>query len=318
MLQYVKEKKKEGKIMSVEELKALQSKVIEKNKKCNRIAISVFLLLFGITIFMIVNHHIFFWFGIVLFEVVISIISVTIVKAFLFGNDVKQFNNEFKHTFVEQALEQVFDHLTYDPTGGIDQSVIRPMMNIGDAFHSNDYVSGTYKEVRFEQSDIHIEEEHRRTDKDGKTETEMETIFQGRWMIFDFNKQFKANIQVVGKQFRNGIIMRNRKTSRVRLEDEAFHQMFSVFSDDEHEAFYVLTPHFMEKLKNISRQLDGTVMFCFVENKLHIAIHNNKDSFEHNIFKVIDEEKIEQNIMKDIKTITEFVDALDLENTLFR
>lgn len=267
---------------------------------------------------MIVNHHIFFWFGIVLFEVVISIISVTFVKAFLFGNDVKQFNNEFKHTFVEQALEQVFDHLTYDPTGRIDQSVIRPMMNIGDAFHSNDYISGTYKEVRFEQSDIHIEEEHRRTDKDGKTETEMETIFQGRWMIFDFNKQFKANIQVVGKQFRNGIIVRSRKTSRVRLEDEAFHQMFSVFSDDEHEAFYVLTPHFMEKLKNISRQLDGTVMFCFVENKLHIAIHNNKDSFEHNIFKVIDEEKIEQNIMKDIKVITEFVDALDLDNTLFR
>jgi len=59
-------------------------------------------------------------------------------------------------------------------------------------------------------------------------------------------------------------------------------------------------------------------MFCFVGNRLHIAIDNNEDSFECNVFKVINEQEIEADIIKDIKVITDFVNELSLDNDLFR
>ena len=74
----------------------------------------------------------------------------------------------------------------------------------------------------------------------------------------------------------------------------------------------------MEKIQKLINTIDGKVILCFLDNKLHVGIQNNKDSFEHSIFKKINESKVIQTISKDIKLITSFVDELDLDNDLFR
>ena len=102
------------------------------------------------------------------------------------------------------------------------------------------------------------------------------------------------------------------------MEDIEFNKDFSVFTDLEHDAFYILTPHFMEKIKNIYKKLDCGLMFCFIDSKLHIAIDNYKDAFEYDVFKKINEEEIKADIMKDIELITNFVDELNLDNNLFK
>lgn len=55
-----------------------------------------------------------------------------------------------------------------------------------------------------------------------------------------------------------------------------------------------------------------------VENKLHVAVNNGDDSFEYNVLNPINEEEIEQDIIKDIKLITDFVNELNLDNNLFK
>ena len=55
-----------------------------------------------------------------------------------------------------------------------------------------------------------------------------------------------------------------------------------------------------------------------VENKLHVAVNNGEDSFEYNVLNPINEEEIEQDIIKDIKLITDFVNELNLDNNLFK
>ena len=55
-----------------------------------------------------------------------------------------------------------------------------------------------------------------------------------------------------------------------------------------------------------------------VENKLHVAVNNDEDSFEYNVLNPINEEEIEQDIIKDIKLITDFVNELNLDNNLFK
>ena len=55
-----------------------------------------------------------------------------------------------------------------------------------------------------------------------------------------------------------------------------------------------------------------------MENKLHVAVNNGEDSFEYNALNPINEEEIEQDIIKDIKLITDFVNELNLDNDLFK
>lgn len=294
--------------MSIEELETLRKKA--KNKFMRGIWISLGLSILSI----IITKTPFLVFFIIIIGIVITTFSNT--------KPTREFTLAFKKTFVEKSLNSVFTDLKYEPEKGLDYSVIRNtgMMDMGDRYSSNDYISGKYKNINVVQADVHIEEEHQSTDSDGHTTTTWVTIFRGRWMIFDFNKQFKANIQVAQKGFGNARLY-NRGTGRyqkVMMEDQAFNNNFRTYAQDDHTAFYILTPSLMERIKRLTNSVSGKLLFCFIDNKLHIGLQNGKDSFEHSIFKKIDEEKVTNEISQDIKLITDFVDELSLDNTLFR
>ena len=306
--------------MSIEELKELQAKIIKKEKKCNLIIsifVSIMLLIMLILFLLDIDFMVITVLAVI---VIISLIIFVIVKAFLHGDDIQIFDKNFKNIFVKKALEDNFENITYNPDKGFDEEFIDEigMLDTADSYHSNDLITGEYKGIKFECSDIHIQEEHKSTDSDGNTTTTWVTIFEGKLMIFEFNKKFKADLQVSSASFSAEDLPWGKKFSRVEMEDVEFNKNFSVYAESEHEAFYILTPHFMEKLKEIEEKINAAIMFCFVDNKLHIALDNNKDSFECNVFKPINEKEIEEEIIKDIKEITNFVEALNLDNDLFK
>ena len=197
------------------------------------------------------------------------------------------------------------------------------MMNMGDIYESNDYVRGKYKDINFEASDVHIQEEH--TDDDRRTY--YTTLFKGQWFIFDFNKTFKADIQVCQKNFNNarrgkevfGLFKpQNEIFQKIELEDIEFNKKFNVFAQSPIEAFYVLTPNTMEKIKTLDNQIKGSLLFCFINNRLHVGIASNKDLFEANPYKKVNLQQAEQSVLIEINNITQFIDVLNLDNTLFR
>ena len=308
--------------MSVEELKILQSQIIKKNKNCNIIGLILFLV--SATIYLAIaipkKTDIYLMIMIVLIELVVCLLIIMYIKSKSLDKIIEKFNKEFKNVFVLKSLNNIFTDITYYPEKGFSKTFIQSvgMLNTGDRFDSNDYISGKYKNISFEQSDIEIAEKYIEEAADGEQEEVWETTFMGRLMIFDFNKPFKTNIQVASYRFDAASLPWSKKFSRVVMEDVEFNKMFNVLAESEHEAFYVLTPHFMEKLKELTKKLNCGIMFCFVDNKLHIAVDNYKDSFEYNVFKPIDEIKIEKEITNDIKLITDFIDELNLDNELFK
>jgi hypothetical protein len=306
--------------MSIEELKELQAKIIKKEKKCNLIIsifVSIMLLIMLILFLLDIDFMVITVLAVI---VIISLIIFVIVKAFLHGDDIQIFDKNFKNIFVKKALEDNFENITYNPDKGFDEELIDEigMLDTADRYHSNDLITGEYKGIKFECSDIHIQEEHESTDSDGNTTTTWVTIFAGKLMIFEFNKKFKADLQVSSASFGAEDLPWGKRFTKVEMEDIEFNKKFYVYAENEHEAFYILTPHFMEKLKEIEEKINAGIMFCFVDNKLHIALDNNTDSFEYNVYKPINEKEIEENIIKDIKTITYFADELDLDNDLFK
>ena len=249
----------------------------------------------------------------------IIIIIIPIVYCAVIG---KKFKSIFKDVFVKDALKAIFSDLVFEPEKGISRNTIADtdMIYMGNRFSSNDYISGKYKDVSFVQSDVTIQDVETHTDSKGHTTTEVINILVGKWMIFDFNKTFKANVQVKSKFFSFSKLGKfgDSRYQTVKMEDEDFNKKFSVHAQNEHDAFYILTPQLMEKIKYLNEGLKGRIMLCFIDNKLHVALNNNKDSFEYSLFGKLDEAQINDYVSKEIKIITDFVDKLSLENDIFK
>ena len=308
--------------MDIEELKSLQEKIIRKDKRYTVLGMIIITILIVISLLFFISAklELIFLAQLLLFEFIMSVAMLVFIKTAANGKDIQRFKEEFKNTFVLNTLKRFFGNIEYKFEEGFSKQYIKNlgMLDTGDIFSSNDYIHGYYKNIDFEQSDISVKEKHTEVDDDGKTTTVYETIFSGRLMVFDFNKCFKNNIQVVSRYFGAFTFSWGKNISKVKMEDAEFNQQFSVYAESNHEAFYILTPHFMEKLKNITEKLNCGVMYGFSDSKLYIAVDNRIDSFEYNVFKPINEEEIEKEILKDIKVITDFVDELNLDNDLFR
>ena len=295
--------------VSMEKLEELR--IIVKNQILKIIVITALVFVLVLVIFGFEAISL-FW-----FVVVFCFILVIFVPA----KNKRNLNDAYKQYFVKKTLQSIFSDLEYKPYSGIKRDTIdvTGMMSTGDIFSSNDLVEGKYNGIKFRQSDIEIQNES--TDSDG--DTTYTTIFKGRWMIFDFNKTFKANVQVAQKGF-GGAIRRKRykgeeKYKRVKLESHDFNKRFKVFAQSELEAFYILTPHMMERIIKLDNDNQGKMMLCFYNNKLHVAINDGKDSFEYtSYFKKINEQNELEKTSKDIKLITSFIEDLNLENDIFR
>lgn len=301
--------------MSIEELKNLQKSIIRRNRLFNLLTLIVATLTAVFTMHKLSNQITEYVITAVVFVTVACIIIVYSIKQHFIGPDVTKFYDVFRDVFVYDSLKSIFSDVKYDHENGFTRSFIDKvgMLDTGNVYDSNDYISGTYKNIKFEQSDVHTQEMYEDSDGDEV----YRTLFLGRVMVFDFNKKFKANLQVSSYLFDSSILPWSKRFSKVRMEDVEFNKNFNVYAEDEHEAFYLLTPQFMEKIKDVTRKLKCGVMFCFVDNKLHIAVDNGYDSFECNVFKLIDEDRVRESILKDIKLITDFVDELNLDNDLF-
>lgn len=317
--------------MSIEELnveisrlKELHKKITGKRRIMNLFALVITAIIVALTINKLLNEVAEFVVMVVVVEIAVCLIIFEFIISKLVKEDSLNYNRgivsaykEFKSSCVLSSLKSIFSDVKYNPNNGFSKDFIRNigMLDTGDSFKSEDYISGKYKNIGFEQSDIHIQEVHEEKDSDGNIEKVWETTFLGRVMIFDFNKKFKANLQVASRGFDAGAFASTG--SIVKLEDVEFNKYFIVYAQDEHEAFYILTPQFMEKIKNITDKLGCGIMFCFSDSKLHIAVDNNYDSFECNILEPLNENKVKESILKDIKLITDFVDDLNLDNDLF-
>lgn len=255
---------------------------------------------------------------------IIDLIVISIASAIIVSGPKKKYVDNFKNYFVRRTLEKIFTDLQYNPDSGIPESVIlgTGMMYTGDRYTTNDLISGKYKNINFMQSDVLIEEERESTDSDGHTTRYYVTIFQGRWMIFDFNKTFKANVEVCEKGFSGNqanTLFGDSKYQKVKMESEEFNKKFRVYAQDPHDAFYIITPSLMEKIKRLEAANKGKLFLGFCNNQLHVGIHDGSDSFEPgSCFSKINEEEVMNRMSTDVSKITMFVDELELDNDLFR
>ncbi len=251
------------------------------------------------------------------FCVILTVIALPITALFI-AKPIEEYSKAYKEYFVLRSLKKYFTELKYDPDTGLEKEIIADtkMIYMGNMYSSDDFIEGKYKDVSFKQADVHIQYDDHDSEKSSTI-----TLFKGRWMVFDFNKEFKSNIQVVQKEFGFNKLIEDDGISykKVEMESDSFNKKFNVYAKNEHEAFYILTPSLMEKLEKLDDNNEGKLLLCFVDNKLHIGLYDDNDSFEPpSCMHKINEEKEMNKTNKDIKVITQFIDELNLDNTLFK
>ena len=294
--------------MSVEQLEQLRKQKLSECRKNNFLYIILAALGVGGVLFFFKMFH----------PILIFILFILRIPFSIMNEKKKaEYKKKFMDSLLPVAVGSILSDVRFEGDRGISRDLIRMTnsMSTGDIFSSSNYVKGVYKDIKVEMSDVHIQTES--TDSEGHTT--YYTIFRGQWMIFDFNKYFKSNIQVWEKSTFGGISKTwNKSLKKVELEDISFNKKFKVLSENDLDAFYILTPKLMERITQVEAAIKGTLMMVFLDNKLHVAVYNNRTTFNLNIRKPVDFNKFAADTLRDLDAIIKFVDILELDNDLFK
>lgn len=218
---------------------------------------------------------------------VVALISIImfIIKNLINKEDPNKYTTlDYKNYVIRKAIEGEVQELVYEPRFGLPNSVYEDLNAIldGNMYRKEDFITGKYHNVYFAQSDLIVEY---------KDNSSSATYFKGRWVGFNYPKQFQGTVIVKDKNF--FYVAKRKDLGDIQLENPLFNEMFTVKSSDMHLAYYLLTPQIMERLMYLKQNAKGTIVACFKDGILHIFINNGQDSFEPNLRKI--------NLMSDIQ-----------------
>ena len=130
------------------------------------------------------------------------------------------------------------------------------------------------------------------------------------------NKKF--NSHTVIKPNMLGRFLANSELKHTVLEDTEFEKKYDVLTNNEVEARYLLTPSFMERLKNIQMSFMAYSTECaFYQDKLIIAIDNLQDKFHvGSIWKPLTDERQYFQMYEEIESIIKLIDHFKLDQKI--
>ena len=113
-------------------------------------------------------------------------------------------------------------------------------------------------------------------------------------------------------------LTKKESNSEIKLEDPNFSKHFNVFSEDDVEARYLLTPTFIEKFTKLKKIMKASLVKCsFYDNSIMIAVTSDKDFFElGNLYKNVGDISTIKNFYDDISIILELIDYFNLDTRI--
>ena len=222
------------------------------------------------------------------------------------------FKKKFENNIKEKIMPIVcmcFSNLKWSPNLYGSSSMFKNSFLINDYDYSDndDIFRGQFKDVNF---DI-IESEF--TKDSGKNKT---TVFDGVIIKLDMNKNFTGHTVIKPNSLMH--ITPSKALRHTELEDIQFEKKFDVFTDDEVEARYLITPSFMERLNEMKVAFTADKVSCaFYEKYLFVALSTKKDLFSIcSLFKKIDDPKQFFTMFEEILSIIKLIDHFKLNQKI--
>ena len=245
--------------------------------------------------------------------------------AFLYNYLTRDYVEEFKLKIIKPLIKAIDERLEYSSTLHVRQSLFERsgiFTQSIDRMSGNDYVEGIIDDTKIEFSDIHAEKLH----KDSKGRDSWSTIFQGIFIVGEFNKNFAGKTVVLpdtaqstfGNLVGNWLQSNNmQRDELVKMDSIEFEKEFVVYSTNQIESRYILSPSLMSKLLVFKKKSEHPVYISFVQNHIHIAVAYNRDLFEPSVFHSLLKYKIAMEYVKTLHLAIGIVEELKLNQKLW-
>jgi hypothetical protein len=239
------------------------------------------------------------------------------------------YQNRFKSSIIAPLVTFIGDGLTYSPEQYIQEPVFlasRMFSHDPDRYSGDDLIAGIIGKTEMRFSEVHAEYKTTHRDSKGNTETEWHTIFKGLLFLADFNKDFQ-HITVVlpdtaeklfgrfGQMLQGMTFLSDLKL--VRLEDPEFEREFVVYSQDQIEARYILSPALMKRLYDFKTRTRKEVQFSFVGSCVFVAIPYSEDLFEPKVFQTLLSFEVVEKYFEDLEFAVGIVEDLNLNTRIW-
>ncbi len=171
-------------------------------------------------------------------------------------------------------------------------------MDVDDAF------IGTYKNVKIDIAEA---------DFIKGTGKNSHSIFKGLCIKLEMNKQFTGHTILMEDSLLHQSPLQNLR--HTKLEDVNFEKKYDVFTNDEVEARYILTPTFMERLAGIRMAFRCKAIRCaFYQGQIFIAMKTTKDLFSiGSLVKPVTDTKQFQDLCDQFISVLNLIDYLKLD-----
>lgn len=237
----------------------------------------------------------------------------------------------FKPDVIKPLLKFIEPNLHYMPESGISSDVFSAsslFTEYPDRYHAEDMISGKRGKTEVQFCEVHAEYKSSLATQLLTDTKEYHTFFKGIFFVADFNKNFKGTTLVVpdtaekrfGKLVGNclqKVAGFNRPGELTKLENQNFEDSFVVYSDDQIESRYILTPDLMRRITELSYFLPSPPYISFVNSKIHIALSSNDDLFESRIFSKVADIYLLSEYCQILQSTLNIVDNLDLNTRIW-
>jgi Protein of unknown function (DUF3137) len=177
-----------------------------------------------------------------------------------------------------------------------------------------DRLTGARNETPFEFFEAHLEEKRTTTDSKGRTRTTWVTVFRGQCLVVKFHKQFHGVTKVyrdMGMLNFFAKLGQLGKGEKVKLEDPVFEKAFEVYSTDQIEARFILTPDFMERLLGLERAFKGKQVRCaFAGGEMFLACEGKNLLEAGSMYRSMDDLGRVREMLEDFAAIFLLIDAM--------
>lgn len=271
----------------------------------------------GIVIFLVLG-------GIVLFVVGFKVIAPDVSRLR------KQLDVMYGNDFIPNMFAEHFDNVYYRHDDGFQQGTIDNMdiFPSGDYIYtSEDFIIGDYQGIHFETADVCIRDTSTRqggkkyitSDSSGmRVEVHGRTIFKGRMFIITTHCKRVESLKIMDT-FQSNVIA-PPKNKKVEMESVKFNNAFNVYSQNAHDAFWVLTPQKQETFLKLKKKYvywrhsaNGVscnyINFHYKGSELYVTISGNMNAFNSTTYP-IDIEKERKKFEKDVNVIKDIIENL--------
>ncbi len=238
--------------------------------------------------------------------VVLVILGIALILVGFIGNK-RNPVEDFKSFVINDLIKEICSpQVYYDRSGSISLSEVEysNLLKMPDKMSGEDLIVDTYKNVRYEISDLSLQEARTRILPNGDSYTEYFDYFKGMFMVFDYPADLKGELYIVPKRHSNLCALDTIESESIELNEK-----YILYTTNKEYAFQILTPLCIEKILALNNIYKGIISYAFTVDKLYVAINSRVNFLDVPGDKPITEmalRKLESDLMLPQAIINEF------------